>query len=217
MGKYMRKAKVSGEVAVMEVTHQSALGVRTRARALAAAVAKDSSCDYLVLRSRRLEKPLPPLPACKDSAKASAGPCLRPSSGSAGTGRCSVAEAPPDAEASFGENVLEAEARDRWVNSMNASDMAVVFRHDRETTPCSLIRNPEAIQTPCSTNRRTNSRGTNRRTETFHQNIPTTQEMEEFFSRAEQLQCQIFVERYNFDPVDDHPLPGRYKWVKVDL
>ncbi|XP_042373962.1 cyclin-dependent kinase inhibitor 4-like [Zingiber officinale] len=202
MGKYMRKAKVSGEVAVMEVTHQSALGVRTRARALAAAVAKDSSCDYLVLRSRRLEKPLPPLPACKDSAKASAGPCLRPSSGSAGTGRCSVAEAPPDAEASFGENVLEAEARDR---------------HDRETTPCSLIRNPEAIQTPCSTNRRTNSRGTNRRTETFHQNIPTTQEMEEFFSRAEQLQCQIFVERYNFDPVDDHPLPGRYKWVKVDL
>lgn len=116
MGKYIRKAKVSGEVAVMEVTHQSSLGVRTRARALAAAVAKDS-CDYLVLRSRRLEKPLPPLPACKDSAKAGTDPCLRPSSGS-GVGRCSAAEAPPDEEASFGENVLDAEVRDRWVNSV---------------------------------------------------------------------------------------------------
>lgn len=115
MGKYMRKAKGSGEVAVMEVAHQSTLGVRTRARALAAAVAQDS-CDYLELRSRRLEKPLP---ACKGPVKPSPDPCPKANLGSVGTRRCSAAEAPPDAEASFGENILEAEARDRWVNSVN--------------------------------------------------------------------------------------------------
>ncbi|XP_074556778.1 cyclin-dependent kinase inhibitor 4-like [Curcuma longa] len=195
MGKYMRKAKGSGEVASMDVTHRSTLGVRTRARALAAAAAEDS-CDYLELRSRRLEKPLLPLPARKGPAKPSTGPCMKANSGSVGTRRCSAAEA------SFGENILEAEARDRY---------------DRETTPCSLIRNPETIQTPGSTNKPTNSRATSRRTQTFHQNIPTAHEMEEFFSRAEQLQRQILIERYNFDPVDDHPLPGRYEWVKIDF
>lgn len=71
MGKYMRKVKITGDVAVMEVS-QPTLGVRTRARTLAlqrlqssssssAATpaslnAPDSSC-YLQLRSRRLEKP----------------------------------------------------------------------------------------------------------------------------------------------------------------
>lgn len=64
MGKYMRKAKAAGEVAVMEVA-QSSLGVRTRAKTLAlqrlqqspAPAPATSSGSYLQLRSRRLEKP----------------------------------------------------------------------------------------------------------------------------------------------------------------
>lgn len=142
MGKYMRKAKVSGEVAVMEVSHQSSVGVRTRARTLAAAAAaaaQDSSRAYLELRSRRLEKPLPPPSACKpckDTSKPKpnpssktdsrfssqkSGPNRRSNSGSVesvSTRRCSAAleaELPPDAEVSFGENILEADSRDRWV------------------------------------------------------------------------------------------------------
>lgn len=142
MGKYMRKAKVSGEVAVMEVSHQSSVGVRTRARTLAAAAAaaaQDSSRAYLELRSRRLEKPLPPPSACKpckDTSKPKPNPSSktdsrysshksspnrRSNSGSVesvSTRRCSAAveaEAPPDAEVSFGENILEADSRDRWV------------------------------------------------------------------------------------------------------
>ncbi|XP_074562241.1 cyclin-dependent kinase inhibitor 4-like [Curcuma longa] len=203
MGKYMRKAKVAGEVAVMDLSH----GVSTRARTLAAAAGpQDGSYAYLELRSRRLEKPLPPPPAGKAFAGPSPGPRLRASSGSAGsfsTRRFSMAnEAPPDAQASFGENILEVEATDR---------------NERETTPCSLIRNPEEMQTPGSTNRPTNSRATNRRIQTFRQNLPNAHEMEEFFSRAEQLQQQIFIERYNFDPANDHPLPGRFEWVKIDF
>ncbi|CAL9038139.1 unnamed protein product [Musa banksii] len=219
MGKYIRKAKVSGEVAVMEVSHQSSLGVRTRARTMAAAAAQDSSRGYLELRSRRLEKPLPPPSVCKPS-KDTPRPDPNPNSepnprvssqksssssiaysgplGSVSTMRCSAA----DAEVSFGENILEADVLDRF---------------SRETTPCSLIRDPEAIQTPGSTNRPARSMATSLRPQSVCHNIPTAQELEEFFAGAEQLQQRIFIERYNFDPVNDCPLPGRYEWVKVDF
>lgn len=72
MGKYMRKAKARGEVAVMEVC-QPCLGVRTRAKTLALQRLQKSiqqpsppqspprqqtsSASYLQLRSRRLLKP----------------------------------------------------------------------------------------------------------------------------------------------------------------
>ena len=69
MGKYMRKTKSLGEVAVMEVS-QSSLGVLTRAKTLALRRLQQSptpspspspspvaSGSYLQLRSRRLEKP----------------------------------------------------------------------------------------------------------------------------------------------------------------
>ncbi|XP_008785181.2 cyclin-dependent kinase inhibitor 5-like [Phoenix dactylifera] len=223
MGKYMRKAKVSGEVAVMEVSAQSSLGVRTRARTLALQrLQKPSppdSSSYLELRSRRLEKPLPPAPK-EDTAKPnnpthrtgaretnSGSASLRsdPNSNSKKGSAAAPVEGPVaslDAEVSFGENVLEVEARDRSV---------------RETTPCSLIKDSETIGTPGSTTRPTNSTATNRRMQnSVCRSIPTTHEMEEFFAGAEQLQQRIFTEKYNFDPANDRPLPGRYEWVKLD-
>ncbi|KAL0461022.1 UNVERIFIED_CONTAM: Cyclin-dependent kinase inhibitor 3 [Sesamum latifolium] len=66
MGKYTRKAKMTADVALMDVS-QSYLGVRTRAKTLAlqrlqsAAAAPPPSnpgACYLELRSRRLEKPM---------------------------------------------------------------------------------------------------------------------------------------------------------------
>ncbi|XWS13443.1 hypothetical protein CRYUN_Cryun36dG0037600 [Craigia yunnanensis] len=70
MGKYIRKAKTAGEVAVMEVSQYS-LGVQTRAKTLAlqglqksstspgtaASTSATGDASYLQLRSRRLEKP----------------------------------------------------------------------------------------------------------------------------------------------------------------
>lgn len=82
--------------------------------------------------------------------------------------------------------------------------------------------------------------------------LPTTPEMDEFFSGAEEEQQKIFIDkyellscvvtkpfwlwvsqfwsalfcrvpklffflfRYNFDPVNEQPLPGRFEWKKVD-
>ncbi|KAK8560766.1 hypothetical protein V6N13_026202 [Hibiscus sabdariffa] len=105
-------------------------------------------------------------------------------------------------EASFGENILDTEARERGT---------------REATPCSLIRDPENIRTPGSTTRPTSSAVTNKRVQnSTRRNIPTSNEMDEFFSLAEVDQQRQFIEKYNFDPVKDRPLPGRYQWEKVD-
>ena len=112
MGKYMRKSKASGEVAVMEVGG-ALLSVRTRSRTLLAmqqrapssprkgGVGEDPGAgDFLELRSRRLEKQ-PQLPGHRE--KDAAAPA----------GRKEQAEAADDLEASFGDNVLDWDAIER--------------------------------------------------------------------------------------------------------
>ncbi|MQL71675.1 hypothetical protein Taro_003994 [Colocasia esculenta] len=257
MGRYMRKAKITGEVVVMEVSHQSSWGVRTRARTLAlqrdaspppapapTAPGTDSG-SYIQLRSRRLEKPLAvpsrttgtreggpragatakapqPKSPRRGAASVNSGPVSGPASkgGSREGGReeqfSETSLGNDDVEASFGENVLESEASDS--------------RNVRETTPCSLIRDSESTGTPGSSTR---SRPTSsRRAQIIScRNLPTTDEMEGFFVGPEQLQQRTFIEKYavthlyfpysfplilyNFDPVNDCPLPGRYDWVKL--
>ncbi|NP_001183727.1 cyclin dependent kinase inhibitor [Zea mays] len=212
MGKYMRKGKVSGEVAVMEVPGGALLGVRTRSRTLALqraqrpldkGDAEDAAAEYLELRSRRLEKPhkehpSPPATATKRGAgrKAAAAAAVQHV----------LMQDEVEVEVSFGDNVL---------------DLDTMERSTRETTPCSLIRNPEMISTPGSTTKSktsSNSTTSRRRTEETPscRFIPSSLEMEEFFSAAEQQEQHSFREKYNFCPVNDCPLPGRYEWARLD-
>ncbi|KAL5210783.1 hypothetical protein ABZP36_006406 [Zizania latifolia] len=202
MGKYMRKGKVSGEVAVMEVAG-ALLGVRTRSRTLALQRTSqkppekgegDPGAEYLELRSRRLEKPhTPPPPKEKEAARRAAAVRKPPPA---------TEEFEPEVEVSFGDNVLDLDAMER-----NA----------RETTPCSLIRSSETISTPGSTTKPKNSMSSRRRMETsVCRYIPSSLEMEEFFAAAEQQQHQAFREKYNFCPVNECPLPGRYEWARID-
>lgn len=262
MGKYMRKAKARGEVAVMEVS-QPCLGVRTRAKTLALERLQKSgprpsspqsppqqqasSSSYLQLRSRRLLKPPILVSNSKKhkqnlkegdvenpnpKVKARASSRLRVGSvrcGSVGSvslgclsGEDGVQSPAVDLlklgkeeqilednnasdlgiEASFGENVLDFEARDRST---------------RETTPCSLIRDPETIRTPGSTTKPASSSGINRRMDNSRRgHVPTTQEMDQFFRSAEEEQQRVFTDKYNFDPVNDKPLSGRFEWVKLN-
>ncbi|KAF0900609.1 hypothetical protein E2562_033128 [Oryza meyeriana var. granulata] len=202
MGKYMRKAKVvSGEVAVMELA-AAPLGVRTRARALAlqrvqkqqpAQGEEAAAGEYLELRSRRLEK----LPA------AAREPAARRRAAAAAAAAAALAAAEnAEAEVSFGENILELEAMER---------------NTRETTPCSLIRDSETISTPGSTTRHSHSTSHRKvQTPVRHNIIPASAELEAFFAAEEQRQRQAFMDKYNFDPMNDCPLPGRYEWVKLD-
>ncbi|KAJ1429365.1 Cyclin-dependent kinase inhibitor [Sesbania bispinosa] len=210
MGKYMKKSKIAGDVAavIMEApSHSSvAVGVRTRAKTLAlqksppSAPQQSDSSAYLQLRSRRLRKvPPPPPPSRRETAVANSR--LRESS-------AKTASSPPSAEkfgpfygegenvdlgmeGSFGENFLEVEGRDRST---------------RESTPCSLIRDSSAIHTPGSTTRQRTHRMIH---EHMQRNIPAAYEMEEFFAYAEKQQQTIFMDKYNFDVVNEVPLPGR--------
>jgi hypothetical protein len=120
MGKYMRKGKVSGEVAVMEVGG-ALLGVRTRSRTLALQRTTSSQkppekgegdpgagagagAEYLELRSRRLEKPPPHTPPAKEketARRASAAAVRMPAAPQA------AEEFEAEVEVSFGDNVLD--------------------------------------------------------------------------------------------------------------
>ncbi|XP_016463833.2 cyclin-dependent kinase inhibitor 3-like isoform X1 [Nicotiana tabacum] len=219
MGKYLRKAKITGDVAVMEVSQATPLGVRTRARTLAlqrlhssstppppSASASDSC--YLQLRSRRLEKPPTPLsdPRKTNNLLTEENPKSDSRflvSGSVGSVSITQKDGFLDVnEISFGENTLDFEPRDRST---------------RESTPCSLVREADAMVNPGSATRRTNLNTTAHRTRgSILRNIPSPQEMEEFFTFAEQQQQRLFMEKYNFDVVNDLPLTGRYEWIRVD-
>nr|BAC42243.1 putative f24l7 cyclin-dependent kinase inhibitor ACK2 [Arabidopsis thaliana] len=93
-------------------------------------------------------------------------------------------------------------------------------RTTRESTPCSLIRRPEIMTTPgSSTKLNICVSESNQREDSLsrsHRRRPTTPEMGEFFSGAEEEQQKQFIEKYNFDPVNEQPLPGRFEWTKVD-
>ncbi|XP_023006478.1 cyclin-dependent kinase inhibitor 5 [Cucurbita maxima] len=259
MGKYMRKTKSLGEVAVMEVS-QSSLGVLTRAKTLALRRLQQSptpspspspvaSGSYLQLRSRRLEKPpvvfsgheskrqkQSPKEGCTRNPSPRVSSSLRPAmpEKSVSLGRVNeegdhtaeeeAAAAAEESvgkfdeihasgsknenidlvieEASFGENNLDFESRERST---------------RESTPSSLIRNPDIIRTPSSTTRPTSSmiEANRRNLYSSNRHIPTASEMDEFFALAEEKQQRHFIEKYNFDPVKDTPLPGRYEWEKL--
>ncbi|KDP26393.1 hypothetical protein JCGZ_17551 [Jatropha curcas] len=238
MGKYMKKSKITADVAVMELSlshsQSTTLGVRTRAKTLAlqrlhsssssptSTNPDSSSFSYLQLRSRRLEKHPPPLlngtkkpeipqqlasnkklpkgSSRLSKVKAVAGDFEKVEEGEGCFDKKCEAE-DLGIEASFGENYLEFESRERST---------------RESTPCSLIRDSDAIGTPGSTTRQGSSTATNRRARNdIERNIPTTHEMDEFFACAEQKQQRLFSEKYNFDVVNDLPLPGRYEWVQV--
>lgn len=103
-------------------------------------------------------------------------------------------------DASYGENDLEIEDRDRST---------------RESTPCSLIRDSSANTPPGLTTRQQSSCTAHRTQMSILRSIPTSDEMEEFFAYAEQRQQRSFIEKYNFDIVKDRPLPGRFEWVQV--
>ncbi|PHU07103.1 hypothetical protein BC332_23592 [Capsicum chinense] len=226
MGKYLRKAKITGDVAVMEAT---TLGVRTRARTLALQRLQSSSSPspspspppssasdscYLQLRSRRLQKSTPlPHPHTTEVSKEHPESVKSGSVGSVSItqndgfsqvqNRGRVTEYVNDfgAEISFGGNTLDFERSDST----------------RESTPCSVVREADAMVNTGSATRLADSSATAQITRnSILSNIPSAHEIEEFFTFAEQQQQRLFMEKYNFDVANDLPLSGQYEWIRVN-
>ncbi|KAL3647640.1 hypothetical protein CASFOL_008608 [Castilleja foliolosa] len=234
MGKYIKKPKKTVRDAVKDVS-QSFLGVRTRARTLALQRLQSSAADdsppeleFLELRSRRLVKP--PLirkafkssrkpPAPEQGSVSSMEAVLSPQLEISPEKACSEPEALPikpageedgpvemvdvglqiggEIEASLGENNL---------------DLVAVERDTRESTPTSFIIPADSVPTPGSSTR---PRRTSPRAQDVRPVTPATQEIDDFFDRLEEPHRLRFIEKYNFDIVNDVPLPGRYEWVKL--
>ncbi|CAN7089570.1 unnamed protein product [Brassica rapa subsp. narinosa] len=194
MGKYIKKSKITGDIDSMEATEATSLGVRTRAAAKTLALkrlnsssAPDSSC-YLQLRSRRLEKP-PSLAEPKQTPR-QVKPGIKESGSKIDSVNSSVAGSGD--ECFCRENSPEFQTR----------------QSTRESTPCNFVEDLETIVTPGSSTR-------SMRTPTRDSTVPTIGELEEFFAYAEHQQQRLFMEKYNFDIVNDVPLTGGYEWVQV--
>ncbi|GMI76179.1 inhibitor/interactor with cyclin-dependent kinase, KIP-RELATED PROTEIN 3 [Hibiscus trionum] len=218
----MKKSKITGDIAVMEVSHHSTMGSRTRAAktlalqrlskttppsappALGVGLNPDvSSFSYLQLRSRRLEKLASPVSNKTKQSRERKGSGFREvekSEGCFGNKEiivgveicCGTTE-----EACFGGELRH--------------------RNTRESLSCGLINDLETIAAPGSTTKPRTSPSTHRRGlgNNEQRSVPTAQEMEAFFACAEQQQQRQFMEKYNFDIANDSPLPGRYEWVKI--
>ncbi|KAG6506182.1 cyclin-dependent kinase inhibitor 3-like [Zingiber officinale] len=175
-----------------------------------------ASC--LQLRSRRLEKPTRPPPlsarsraADKNKPTPKAGPSRR-------IGGKKVIEAMADLSRmdSVG-SVVPATRISIQLTAEGGSGIQASFggnpyeldrnRSERETTPCSLMSNYEAL-TPGSTILPIDC--------CAKEQQPSALEMEALFAGPEELQQRSFLEKYNFDVVKDQPLPGRYEWVKLN-
>lgn len=75
-------------------------------------------------------------------------------------------------------------------------------RSTRETTPCNLIRDPDNISTPGSSTKRAYSTNTNYRIQNSPPRpVPSTVEMDEFFTEPEKQQQQLFIEKYTYKPI----------------
>ncbi|XP_058089101.1 cyclin-dependent kinase inhibitor 1-like [Magnolia sinica] len=194
MGKYMKKCKGIGEVAVMEV---SSVGVRTRARALALATAtkrrRPVSGEF---RTRRLLERASQLRRSSNSGRIPADRC--PSPDRVAVSRCS----------SNGSSELVNE----WFRSSdpegfgNATDFD---SRERETTPSNLRSESDDLESTARLSE------TNSRRKSSAEKIPSEAEIEAFFSAAEKTELKRFAERYNYDVLKDVPLEGRYEWVKL--
>ncbi|KAB2071185.1 hypothetical protein ERO13_A08G194300v2 [Gossypium hirsutum] len=195
----MKKSKITGDVAVMEVSHRSTMGSRTRAAKTLAlqrlskttqvtqVVGSNqdvSSLSYLQLRNRRLEKLASPVSSKTKQRQEEKESGFREEEEGKNGGKKS--------KGCFGnrEIVLEVGI---CCGTEQAMDFELRDRSTRESTPCSLTKDLNDVL----------------------QSVPSTQEMEEFVVYAEQQQHRRFMEKYNFDIVNDLPLQGRYEWVKI--
>lgn len=80
-----------------------------------------------------------------------------------------------------------------------------------------MIQVPESMRTPGFANRFMRPTEAQKRIRSAIQaNAAVRDEaMAEYFGYLEEQQQKQFKEKYNFDPVKEEPLPGRYDWVKL--
>ncbi|CAK9166482.1 unnamed protein product [Ilex paraguariensis] len=229
MGKYVRKCKAIGEIAVMEVAQ---VGVRiTRARAalaMAAAATSSSgtakrrkassgklefSASFAQLRRRRRVLVTPEnsaSPATSGNSRRQTTSNVRSASPTSDHILTSCCSSNGSGELT-NERVkfvdLEEESAEIEMSTYESDSRG---RERREATPASELQvesgELESTATPSEAN--------SLRRLTVEK-MPSESELEEFFAAAEKDIQKRFTEKYNYDIVKDAPLEGRYEWVQL--
>lgn len=111
-----------------------------------------------------------------------------------------------EVEVSLGENPVD---EGLYARSSNHGRLV------RESTPCSYVREAGGPGSAMSL-----ALGHDHGTRFLPPELLDPQalielEIEEFFANVNCHEQRRFTERYNFDPVNDVPLPGRYEWIKL--
>ncbi|XP_041004669.1 cyclin-dependent kinase inhibitor 7-like [Juglans microcarpa x Juglans regia] len=216
-----RKCRGISDIAVMEVAQ---VGVRTRARAsLAMAAAAASSATTTKRRKLRAEEL-----KCSSSSSSSSFEKLRRRRRLAITTeateerRFSSPSSDHDAASCCSSNgsslLLPEEERIEFVDLQDGSSEVETStysccRERRETTPSSELRPESAKLEPTERPTEADSRPSTT-VEKKIKMIPEA-ELEEFFAAAERDMHKHFMEKYNFDFVNEVPLEGRYEWVRL--
>ncbi|KAK2967559.1 hypothetical protein RJ640_030430 [Escallonia rubra] len=206
MGKYMRKCKGVGEVAVMEIGQVG--GVRTRARTLAMAAKRrkvrsgelEFSPSLVQLRRRRRVVNTPQNPVSPATSRNSS-----PSSDNIPASCCSSNGSTEVASERLKFADLEEIERSAFNFTCGGGER-------RDATPSTSELGEEESGELEST--AGPSEACSRRRETAER-TPSEAELEEFFSTAEKDLQKKFTEKYNYDIAKDVPLQGRYEWVRV--
>ncbi|KAL0414093.1 UNVERIFIED_CONTAM: Cyclin-dependent kinase inhibitor 4 [Sesamum radiatum] len=224
MAKRTNKAKTTRSVAVKDKLHhaQAPIGVLTRAKTMAlkkslssrstSLIMEDITTNngsdgcYLQLRSRRLERRV--LPLAKKAKKK----------------KCSPAKAKKEVASSKieedGVEIEENNKKDDYNEEDEGSygDNELVLenkgRITRESTPSTLIEGSNIIKTPTSSNKSATNVGAVKKLQIGNRIMPSAEELEAFFAPQEKLDIERFIKEYNFDPVNEKPLKGRYEWVE---
>ncbi|PIN11555.1 hypothetical protein CDL12_15838 [Handroanthus impetiginosus] len=106
----------------------------------------------------------------------------------------------------------ENDEKEKEEGSFGESEVGFV-KKGRESTPNRLIVGSDIIRTPMSNNKATSTNANAmKKMQIVIPRVPNAQEVEEFLAKAEKKQIERFIEEYNFDPVNEKPLKGRYKW-----
>lgn len=109
-----------------------------------------------------------------------------------------------DVEVSFGENPVE----EGWSGGNRLTHEGTPSSKNREGNTLSSAANAKmSARLQCTTHRERPSPSI------MHSSLDM--EIEDFFVQAEGQVQRHFIERYNFDPKNDTPLPGRYDWVEL--
>ncbi|KAI3452033.1 hypothetical protein Pfo_008698 [Paulownia fortunei] len=204
MGRYVRKCKGSGEVAVME---KAAAAGRKRKIILGESELSTSSVQ---LKTRRLAVMTPENSASPASSGNST--CESVSSGPVLASCCSSSRSSELAKESSKFADLEQENEVTLEFFATSAGHSVDFRDRREKTPSSEVQAESGELESTARPRESNSR----RCSTAEK-MPTEAELEEFFFAAEKNLQKQFVDKYNYDIVKDEPLEGRYEWVQIQL